>query len=244
MVTDLLVALAPDEFAFSRLFRAHVDDAALRVIAEADYGWGADECFALLVPLRDGGGLPAESFQLQEVLELTRWWEPGEAGGHWTRLFACAALVRVAAIPEWAPYISSENATFIQLIDSAMALGRDVCRFAASLLAWRFLKAPPQDEDRPFLAFGILLLAAYLERSEEKGPWLRELAEWVEAEEERWRPHAAWEGWLLGLTFHDLRHSAWRAAARRILLEPAQPHPAAADEELRLLGELVQLSPG
>src|SRR6266852_3913871 len=100
---QLLAPLHPDESALTPLFLANFDEAMLREIAAADYGWKADECYALLQPILKAGLVAADDFNLREVLELIRWsepedpaWSPGGQGlrGHWMRLFACTAMVR------------------------------------------------------------------------------------------------------------------------------------------------------
>lgn len=55
MTDKLLAPLRPDQDALTPLFQAHVDDAMLREIAAADYGWKADECYILLQPMLKAG---------------------------------------------------------------------------------------------------------------------------------------------------------------------------------------------
>ena len=227
----------------------------LREIAEADYGWKAIECDALLTPIWATGRLPPMDFNLLEVLHLIRWsepedpaWTPGGHGsrGHWMRLFACTVLLRLAAV--YQDTAGSECDTVAQLVASAIALGEPVARASAGLLAWRFLTYPGESEDAAFLAFGILLLTVCTRQEEGRGTWLKELANWVEGEEAQAREAMApcrasmarWDEWLLGLTFsHNLRESVWRHLALRILARPDVPHPPEAREALQLLGELV-----
>jgi hypothetical protein len=244
---QLLAPLHPDENALTPLLQANVDEGMLREIAEADYGWEADRCYALLQPMLVSGSVPYD-WNLREVLELIRWSEPGDPSsspggygtrGHWMRLFACTALVRLAARhPEW---FGGESETLAQLISSAIELGHPVARAAACTLAWRFLECPGTHEDPAFLAFAILLLAAHLERGEDRGLWLKQLAIWVEEEEARARCAigSPEQEWLFGLAPFHLRETVWRSLARRILASPESRHPHAADEELRLLGELI-----
>jgi hypothetical protein len=246
MTEQLLAPLHPDENALTALFQANIDETMLREIAEADYGWKADECYILLQPILQTGLVTSAEFHLREVLELIRWsepedadWSPGGQGprGHWMRLFACTALVRLA--PKYRALWDSEYDTLAQLTSSAIELGQPVARAAAAMLAWRFLAYPGAEEDAPFFAFAILLLAAHLERGEDPGLWLKQLAAWVEAEESRARRKTSEHEWLLGLTLFRQRESVWRSLADRILARPESPHPREADEALRLLGELV-----
>ena len=55
MTQRLLAPLEPDECALAALFKTNVDDSALRTIAAADYGWRSDECYGLLVDVRQRG---------------------------------------------------------------------------------------------------------------------------------------------------------------------------------------------
>jgi hypothetical protein len=251
---QLLAHLHPDETALTPLFQAKFDEGMLREIAEADYGWEAAACFELLQPMLEFGSVAADDFNLREVLELIRWsepddpeWSPGGHGlrGHWMRLFACAALVRFAPIRR--DQFDGEGSTAAQLTSSAIELGRPVASAAASLLAWRFLVYPGRDEDAPFLAFAILLLATHLGCGEDRGRWLKKLATWVEDLESHARDaRLPWmsssqggDTWLLGLTLFKQREAVWRSLAHRILARPELPHPPEAAEALRLLGELV-----
>ena len=251
---QLLAPLHPDESALAPLFQTNFDEAMLREIAAADYGWKADECYALLQPMLKAGLVAADDFNLREVLALIHWsdpddpeWSPSGYGqrGHWMRLFACTAMVRFAPIRR--DLFEGECNTLAQLTSSAIELGQPVARGAASVLAWRFLAYPGADPDSAFLAFAILLLAAHLERGEDSGQWLKDLATWVEEEEARARhelstwfsslPH--WDNWLTGLTLFDQREAVWRSLAHRILARPERPHPSDAKEAMQLLGELV-----
>ena len=158
--------------------------------------------------------------------------------GQWMRLFACAGLLQLGA--QQAGWFEGECETVAQMISSAIELGESVARGAASVLAWRFLTYPGYSSDRAFLAFAVLLLAAYLQSD---GPWLKELAKWSQAEESDARSSLEvrpWsDEWLFGLTPHRLREGVWRSLARTVLAHPERPHPSDADEELQLLGELV-----
>jgi hypothetical protein len=157
------------------------------------------------------------------------------------RLFACCELIRLAA--SYPATFSGESDTVAQFVASAVALGPAAARGAAGVLAWRFLAHPGQAEDPAFLSLAILLLAAHLERGEERGPWLKSLAAWVVEHESHAREMrsvtSGGDEWLMGLTFYSVRDSVWRSLAERILARPETPHPRDADEDLRLIGELV-----
>jgi hypothetical protein len=245
---QLLAPLRPDESALTPLFQANFDDAMLREIAEADYGWKADECYALLHPILQTGLIASDNFELREVLDLISVsqpddpkWSPGGKGrrGHWMRLFACTVQVRLAR--QYPESFGSQYYMLARLISSAIELGRPVARATAGMLAWRFLAYPGNNEDSAFLAFAILLLAAYLERGEDRGRWLKDLSTWVDEEESLSRiapsrlhsPLPDFRG------FRERQAAVWRSLAHRILARPESPHPREADEALQLLGKLV-----
>ncbi|MBN9659976.1 MAG: hypothetical protein J0H49_17445 [Acidobacteria bacterium] len=228
------------------LFQSEIDAPMCLEIAEADYSNMAEHCHVLLDRILATGRVDGGDPSLREVLELIRWseanepgWRPGGDGtrGHWMRLFACVLLVRLGPV-EKASY-GGETDTLAQLVASAMELGPSTARAAAGLLAWRFLADPGDDAHRAFLAFAILLLAAYLESGKDRGAWLKRLAEWVEEQEARARKEWPGQQWLLGVGGYCQKEAVWRSLAERVLLSPARPHPREADEELRLLGLLV-----
>jgi hypothetical protein len=95
-------------------------------------------------------------------------------------------------------------------------------------------------EGRPFLIAAMLLLLAHRSR-EEEADIARDFARWLIEEDRvrrRWGVNDAayvspW-GWLLGTTFHDLKHTTWRALARTILIEGR--HPVGSQAALRDIG--------
>ena len=62
----LLAPLDPNENAITPLFQANIDEAMLREIAEADYGWKADECYAMLQPILKTGLVAFRKFPLAD----------------------------------------------------------------------------------------------------------------------------------------------------------------------------------
>jgi hypothetical protein len=87
----------------------------------------------------------------------------------------------------------------------------------------------------------ILLLQVFLLKYDKDGDDLLITCDWVINEEARVRSDKDWNlgvsnWWLLGLTFYDQRHQVWESLTRKILLEPAKPHPAKAAETLQIIG--------
>jgi hypothetical protein len=181
MTEQLLAPLHPNETALMPLFQQNIDRGMLREIANADYGCKAEECFPLLQTILKTGVAASDDWNLSEVLNLTRWDGGPGPRGDWKQLFACTALVQLA--PRYREFFDPECETLARLVANSINLGEPVARAAVAVLAWRFLTYPGAEEVPPFLAFAILLLAAHLERREDRGPWLKQLAEWVEDEE-------------------------------------------------------------
>lgn len=247
----LAAAFPPSPDALLDLLRPRVDDGMLREIARADYGVDEDAHLAALRGIRDAGEVPAPmAWEPKEVLELIRWsqpedpdWKPGATGrrGHLMRAFACAALLRAAAEPENDGYFDGENATLAQLVDSALVLGGDVREAAARFLTWRTPRMGV-DEERPFFAFALLVLAVLLRGGRLPDAALADAAAWVVAEEaeERTAPCARLPpnagGWLLGLTLFDARDAVWRALAERLIREAEVIPPGAARDRLEEVG--------
>ncbi len=252
---DELRQLNPVPTTLLRSIAAQIDDDMLREIAEADYGQDADVHLAALRHIRDFLEIPTPlAWEPKEVLELVRWSEPddpqwGSGGhgmrGHLMRAFCCTALLLAATAPENAGTILSENETIIQLTLSAMALGADACNRAVELLAWRLLRDPYDEVERPFFAFALILLRTRLYRPGARTSDLMALCEWTRAEEARLRVHAARYGtppkddWLLGLVFHDQRHSAWQSAGANCLANPPRAMPEQVRAELEAIGDLL-----
>ena len=247
MIEQLLAPLHPNEGALVPLFQDNIDGGMLRDIAEADYGEGADECYVLLQTMLKTGVVGTLDYPLSEVLVLTSLSEPERSDwtgghgprGHWMRLFACASLARRASTAELDNWL-------VYFVSSAIHLGEPVAQAAAGLLAWRFLTySGNRREDPPLLAFAILLLAVQFERMQDRGPWLKQIAEWVEEEESRAREkfnYPAASNWLLGLSHrgpNDMTGGTWRDLAQHILAPPTASHPREADEALRRLAALI-----
>jgi hypothetical protein len=93
--------------------------------------------------------------------------------------------------------VNGTRAPWLGLVSSAIALGEPVSWASARMLAWRFLTNPTNpgaEEEPPFLAFAILLLAARHEVQVDRGTWLTQLAGWVKEEESRARQESLKSG--------------------------------------------------
>jgi hypothetical protein len=145
----LIRRFPPSDTQLFNILRPRIDDAMLRVIAEADYGNGEQDAFTALREIRDNGRMPVlVPFELSEVLALTRWSTPdkpnpppyqlGPAGspGHLTRLFACAVLYRLSVDPDCKFEDISEDSTLATCLESAAVLGVEFNQALARLLTW------------------------------------------------------------------------------------------------------------
>jgi hypothetical protein len=195
----LIVAFPPSADLLLDRARRHTDDAMLRWIARADYGIMADQMMADLRAIRDNGIVLAPMhWQLGEVLELTRWcnpeaphpppFEPGPTGrrGHQTRLFACAVLLRAEAESDIRRE-HVEDSTLAQCLVSAKVLGDEISDAAARFLTWRMSQMEECSESALFLCLALLILAVRLRPGQIDDRVLANLAEWVLAEELRYR---------------------------------------------------------
>ena len=209
-----------------RLFKAvaaHVDDAMLQEIAEADHATGTELHHAVLLGMRDAGLVPVFAWHPHEVLELIRWSEPDRPGhkpgstgdrGHWMRAFCCAALLRSAGSADMGAY-TSFNETVAGLVASLEALGVDLWNEAGSLLTWfvdRSASASCSEEDA-FL--GVALLHCALRAGEVADDAIVALCQWtVDREEAAARQFPADDAWLHRTTPHDQRRATWTMLAR------------------------------
>ncbi len=170
----LLTAFPPSKTALLDRVRRDVDDDMLRVISRADYGELADELFPQLVQIRDTGQLPVlMTGWLREVLELTRFsdpdhpdrppFEPGPKGmsGHWTRLFACAVLLRTDTEPAGVLADDNPSSTLAQLLVSASLMESSVNEAVGQFLTSRMTTVDHPWEE-PVFALALLVLAVRL----------------------------------------------------------------------------------
>ena len=152
MTAEVLQRLHPSEKPLFDLVRG----INLRDIANADYGFDADEHAAALLEICEGRLTVPIPFCPREVLALTRWSRDGD---HWNRLFACTILLLGEAQPEGRGFDGAADSTIINLVESALELGETTTAAALQFLAWGLGPARFDDETRPFAAVGLLILA-------------------------------------------------------------------------------------
>lgn len=230
----LVAAFPPDADAILAKSGALVTDDMLEEISRADYGMDADAHLAALLTIRDEARVPTPmTCEPKEVLELVRWsqpddpaWKPGSTGrrGHAMRAFCCAALLRAGAESANDGYFFGENATLIQLIESALFLGNGLSDAAGCFLTWHLPRLSPDDEERPFFAFGLAAIGllhrprAFSPTDIEAAVAFVERAEWAVRDPMGVCTVDMFEGSFLSVTCYDLRHAAWRALAGRLRL--------------------------
>jgi hypothetical protein len=275
---SLLNQFNPSDCTLWVWLRAHIDDAMLEEIAAADYGIHVEHYLRVLKRIRDepwqsnevlvrpskGKAQVPVWYQALEVLNLMRWSEPEnsqqeeeQAVGHLMRAFCCVVLLRVAASPANCDTanIISESETIIQLIASVLTREQEAIELTLQLLCWRMLSLPVDNEECPFFAMGILLLATALYSSGKNATRLRQLSELVFKEEERIRLIFAEEfrqtspQWLFGLKYFESnkgrsyiaeqRIDQWKNIAQKVLLNPPEPHPTDVAGLLREIGTRI-----
>jgi hypothetical protein len=221
--TELLRPFGPDKEALTEMFQRHVDDGMLWEIARADYGYRAEEMFPLLVQLRDKGGAASGEFQLSEVLELSRYGHLASGDrGRWIQLFASVQLLRPAQF--------NKDPQFVMpyLVYAAVALGDEVARRAASMLA-AFTPADDDVQNAPETYWlGLLLLAVHLRLR--PASWLAAVAKQTERMISRCGPLGARYFYSVSSSQAEIQ------LARQVLLAPPQAHPEEAREMIELIG--------
>ena len=245
----LLDALHPDEFALRYRVAAQLDASMIEEIAAADYGTDVDQHRMAITELLAARQWPGQlGWHPLEVLELIRWsqpedpdWSPGATGrrGHLMRLFACQVLIRVQT-PGGGP-----SDSLAPLVVSALELGPPIVDDALRYLAWCRRHEPgdwrTEPADRPFLTFGLLLLAAATPNNPDV---LRGLANLLLQDVETaltdeglsWQIQGAPP--LLGLRPQAMRRRMWYDLAGRCLVDRA----AGTDigNRLALLGQAIR----
>ncbi|MCB0108246.1 MAG: hypothetical protein KDE53_20135 [Caldilineaceae bacterium] len=229
----------------------YIDDGMLRSIAEADYGMDVGEHLAALRQIHAGKIPIPIQWEPREVLELVRWsepdgphgrWDGKDAGraGHWQRAFACTALLHIAGEPEnRGRLLGGEKDSIIQLIGSITALEAKLQLPALRLLSERVLALDLGDEELPFFALGILLLAAMAPAVEPSH--LEELGAWVLEEEARIRAEllVSWQQptdhWLLGLTSYNSYAAVWQSTTVQVLQSVVPTMPSSVSSVLQTI---------
>lgn len=137
-IIKLLEGLEPSKYELLSKVSGLVNDNMLRKIAEADYGYKADECFQELLKIRESKTTPGEiDFALQEVLELTRWSEPTNKEEHITRFYS--SLLLIILYPNLKIHVNNENETLAVFIEDVLELGPSYYQPALQLISWRTL---------------------------------------------------------------------------------------------------------
>jgi len=191
--SELIAAFPPNPDLWLRRLSGKIDDDMLQVIAEADYGLGADEALAVLRTIRDQGGTHdlkhSDWAAIGEVLTLTIYsdpdrpnpppFKPGPAGvrGHHTRLFAGALLLQYFAGAEPDSF-DNDDSTLASCLISAHGLGIEINEAIGSYLTW-WLSRIICPERGLFFSLALLIVATRHWSGQVLESALGATAEWV-----------------------------------------------------------------
>lgn len=246
---DELKAFA-DAAHLPRLLSGPASDKILLAIARQDYGRDVEKHLDLLKQIRGGHYSPdprTHCWHPLEVMELTRWCEPGQPGltlpltvqdQHVARAFCCAIMLRIAGDYPTPGYMGDGNETLVQLVRSVTALGADVEMAAFLFLCWRLSGTAIIGEDDAFFAVATLYL--YLRIASVPDLALAEAlaarALTCEAAVRRRCTGVLAPGWLLPVSDYRQRHEAWRELFRELdaLIAATAPDATSALYELQV----------
>ncbi|MEM7774513.1 MAG: hypothetical protein AAF732_02820 [Pseudomonadota bacterium] len=225
-----LTALTDGHHRLMQLLSEHVDDGMLHEMATADYGFDVAAHLAALKRIRARDQPPKMHWEPKEVLELTRWSEICHVGTdakpseiyrfHLMRAFASAALIEAYAQPGNHDQFEGTNASVMQLLESAEALGHAYEACVPAFLAWASARINGQDEEHGF--YYLAILWGLLRNGRNNDLHIHRLADGILDEEIRVR-----ETWprgvggfrhrlLLGLTHFDMLARKWERLAGRL----------------------------
>lgn len=246
--SSILSKFSPSRDSLLDSVRLQIDDALLMQIASANYGELSAEMMDRLRAIRDAGCISTPTiWQFGELLTLTlhSFIARNEASQesrrkHQIRIFACVLLFRVILDPANEHVGPSPDTILPVLLESAGALGEKFGVEAARFLTW-LIPCNTSWPDPVFLPFALLLLAVRLRSSRFSEPELGNLADWVLAEDSRWRQSV---GPTLALDLRRDRFSVsrglWLALADELSQAAAKISDGDVRTQLKLCALLVQ----
>lgn len=208
---------------------------------------------AALTRYRDTGAVPGcLPWNPAEVCALLRWEGAADAATTAMKLFAGWILIRAYVQPESLESAHTEDSdehAVVAVAESALDLGGRFPELAARFLDWSYsrLKADGAHRTRvrPFHLFGLLLMAAALDRTVPAADVLRASSE-LDAEERRVRADlrdthvgrtAGFDLWLLGLAGADL--NGFRSRCDALVRRVAASVPARDTERAEVLTRML-----
>ncbi len=226
----------PSKWALFDWLAPLIDGSMLHEIAAADYGYKQDECLLALLTIKHQKKIDlTTSWAPGEMLQLMRWSEPdspakGESGGtrgHLMRAFCCTVLL-ISNSDETRPdYIEEDQATLIQLVNSALELGDEAALLTYQFICWRTAQMRSDKAALPYSALALLILGAVLNKSGEPDTNVLLLAECALVEDNLLHQESLDyfggeddEQWQFGSHRDNFRQEVWRETMRRILEEP------------------------
>lgn len=247
----------PDHDALMRALAALITDDMLEEIARADYGMDYDAHLAALRSLRANGRLARPvRWEPGEVLELFRWSVHGDdrtgqvlrtpAAFHAMRAFCCAALLDATSGGETATALDFDNQTLAVLIESTWVLGPSFEALMPRFLEASLAGLEGYQDEIGFLGLGLVVAYARLpELGDAAQKRLLHICEATHSDAAAIR--AVWghgvgdwpDRWLLGTTFHSLRHRVWMELAHQLAADAKRLNNSTLRTELARIAELV-----
>ncbi|MCO6477006.1 MAG: hypothetical protein J5I94_10325, partial [Phaeodactylibacter sp.] len=166
---NILQPFNPNEHLLLEFLCREAKPDTLWSIAEADYGYRAEEYLKALERIQREKRIPKMQFDtaLSEVVALTRWQRPEQTTSRFydqaqkanlAIAFSCTILLTVPS--EWYYNRDSEHPTVIRLIQVSRLLSAilpGLWERVGSLLAWRITENETSLGDLPFFLYGLLL---------------------------------------------------------------------------------------
>ncbi len=166
-IKKIIHSLHPDRKKLLQLLSSVITEEGLLSIANADYGYEAEENLIILQSIKKTLIIPTSDTWSYEVLALTRWSNPPIdsqteeiKNEHIERAFCCTILLIAETFPNnYFMEQEGNNQTLIQLIESSNYLGSSFQQSLVSFLAWKIDLFNTFDDDHiddPFFLLGLI----------------------------------------------------------------------------------------
>jgi hypothetical protein len=245
-ISNQLLTFGPDPDALIRTLAPRVTDEMLGQIAALDCGMDADRHASALTQIRDKLIFPERAqWYPDEVLLLALGGSfPNYSGslGELTAAeqdictaFVAACVLRRLGEPECARLAGWLLRASGQLAVLSFCLEDWPCSESASLFAWLLPRIPDHNDQRPFLAVGLIHLAIE-GRLDALSETLDALADWIFAEEERLLADMVPGS---GTLYRRHQPRIWRAVGKRLSTHELSHLPAPLQSKIDEIAEIL-----